>query len=378
MSKYGLLLTILLVASTIQYGSYTGTRFLVPLFGVLVVVWSLFASRIDTNSKLRLRTDFSLHAFLFFSLVVCSFIGNSSASEALFDTVKIILPVLMSLLAIYLICHTRKSEIHSAMLLMSVFALIFLSLEFVLRSLSIISDPSQVLQNFYALKMDSPFMVDSNAVGLYALFYFAIHKVYFAYFSDNQRFRKVISATFLVLIFLTLSRAAIASSLVLYLYLFFFRRDMVNQVQLIVLGLIAVCFLSPTIFQVLTSDGSGSTKLGVLQSLPTLSAQYSIKELLFGFGINEGNFAYSYEEGKYSHLLITMLIGHFGLIGFACYFLFFLLYGMGLKSKGMCIFFIANVVGLSYLHPFLETIFLCNGIAIGLSYRYSSAIQSEK
>ncbi|KNC67741.1 hypothetical protein [Pseudoalteromonas ardens] len=378
MSKYGLLLTILLVASTIQYGSYTGTRFLVPLLGVLVVVWSLFASRIDTSNKLSLRTDFNLHAFLFFSLVVCSFIGNSSASEALFDTVKIFLPVLMSLLAIYLIYHSRKNEIHNAILLMSVFALVFLGLEFALRSLSIISNPSQVLQNFYALKMDSPFMVDSNAVGLYALFYFVIHKIYFAYFSVSQRFRKVISAIFLVFIFLTLSRAAIATTFVLYLYLFFFRRSMVNQVQLVILGLVAVCFLSPFIYQVLTSDGSGSTKLGVLQSLPTLSAQYSIKELLFGFGINEGNYAYSYEEGKYSHLLITMLIGHFGLIGFACYFLFFLLYGMGLKSKGMCIFLVANVVGLSYLHPFLETIFLCNGIAIGLSYKYSSSIRTEK
>lgn len=135
---------------------------------------------------------------------------------------------------------------------------------------------------------------------------------------------------------------------------------------------IVISVLALFVYQALVlvgSDGSGATKLDVLKRIAEIAPALDFKKFIFGCGINEGNYTYSYEEGAYSHLLFPMVLGQFGLLGIILYVLFFCFIYYITKGYIFIFVFSASVVGLSYLHPFLESIFLVNGILLGLFYK---------
>ena len=85
--------------------------------------------------------------------------------------------------------------------------------------------------------------------------------------------------------------------------------------------------------------------------------------------MEQGNYTYSYEIGKYSHAFIPMLIGQFGILGFLLYGLYFFISSAIFSNKNLYLLIPLSITGLSYLHPFLETIFILNALIIGIEIK---------
>lgn len=360
-------LFLLLVGSTFQYGDVIVSRYFIPIATVLFC-WFVFFITLRSINKFDLNV-FLLHTFFCLMFIILSALGNSSYEEFVFDFVKVFFAFSVSFLAYYFLAKNNTKSIYKILLFMLYSAAVFLSLELFGRISLFEGDINTALSNFYLLKVISPFMVDSNAVGLYALFYFVVslylnNLKFFPYRKQNI----FLMFVFLFYIMTTLSRAAIVAAFLILLLNIWMRIPRLIKFLFIP---VATVFLVVGIYQIIVlveSDDSGLTKLNILKSIIDISPGLDFKGFMLGYGINEGNYVYSYQEGAYSHLLLPMVLGQFGLVGILFYFLFFSF--VYYVSKGyVFVFFIAVfVVGLSYLHPFLETVFLVNGVLIGLFY----------
>ena len=186
----GLLFGFLLIASTIQYGEYTYTRYAVPMISSIIIFMLVIFIRIPIPLG-KLKDDFFVHFILFFILFLFSVFGLAPPEESLFDLFKLFFPILMSLLVIGLIQVVSWRDLKRSVVYMSISAVFFLLVEFVLRLLPVIDDFNQVIVNFYLLKVQSPFMVDSNAIGLFALFYFVGHWIFVSNVKVRSEERRV-------------------------------------------------------------------------------------------------------------------------------------------------------------------------------------------
>jgi len=361
-------LFILLVGSTIQYGDYLVSRYFVPFVSVCICWTILFLSRLKLD---RIdRNYLFIHSLVFVLFSVLSFLGSGETDEVGFDVVKLFLAYSMSLLAYLYVKKGDHKSVHTALLLMLCSSVIFLSLELFGRLTLSPGGLSLLTSNFYLLKINSPYMVDSNAVGLYALFYFIVAMYALKEYKLSNRFITIILALMLLgFILATLSRASIITAF--FVCVLFYWKGLPKSVKYLscFIALLLISYIFNSLILTVVSDGSGSTKINVLASVFSILPTLDVKGVLFGYGINMGNYIYSYEVGKYSHLLITMILGQFGIVGAILYVLFFT-YCLFTGSGRALIFMIAAfVVGLSYLHPFLESIFLVNGILLGLNHR---------
>ncbi|WP_129120581.1 hypothetical protein [Veronia nyctiphanis] len=123
----------------------------------------------------------------------------------------------------------------------------------------------------------------------------------------------------------------------------------------------------PKYIDLISADGSGSTKLAIFSRLSDLFFNYDLLEQLFGFGVEKGNFAYSYYDGSYAHALIPMLLGELGLVGLLSYLIFWLFWGVKSPKVFFTVFIPFFILGLSYLPPLNETYFLVAGISMALT-----------
>ena len=137
-------------------------------------------------------------------------------------------------------------------------------------------------------------------------------------------------------------------------------------IELMIVILITI-FSFSYIIELVSSDGSGVSKILIFESVIKNFYKISSFEFLFGYGINQGNYIYSFYEGEYSHLLLTMLLGQVGLIGLIAYMFFFLMMILKSNNEVTIVFIPFFIVGLSYLHPFLESVFFSTGFVYGLS-----------
>lgn len=360
----GFTLFILTVSSTFQYGDILISRYFVPMIGVAfaALVFLIGCARMSMYQNQVMI----LHLAFYFLFVLLSFLGHSTVEEFGFDLVKLALAFSLSFFAFYYISMSEVGDVKVALNGMFLFVFLFLFLESYGRLLPLLSDLSVVKQNFYLAKINSPFMVDSNAVGLFALFYLVAYISAQNVLSHGYLTRLVFLIGFSAFILLTLSRAAIFTSVFILLLYCWKLLPRVARYIVGIIGIVAFVYVSYLLLSFIFSDGSGTTKLGVIYNIPDLMRHIDIRGVLLGFGINEGNYVYSYEEGKYSHLLIPMIMGQFGVVGVLLYAFFF--YFLNKMAEGRLFFLIVTmlVVGLSYLHPFLETIFLVAGICLGL------------
>jgi hypothetical protein len=363
-------LLILLVGSTLQYGDYIVSRYFIPLCSI-IIGWLILIFTIKTFNKYEKKL-FQLHLYSFTGFAVISLVGLGDLDEYIFDVIKLFLAFSSSFLVFYFIVKADWTALNKSLLIMFYSAIIFLFLESIGRGSSVLTfEFSRVIENFYLAKINSPYMVDANAVGLYALIYLLLASyIIIKSWSSKIWKYKLIYTMLSVFVLLTLSRTAIAGLIVV--MLIFVYKYLYNKFKIltITLYIVLAIFLIIYIFGVILEDGSGKTKLGVIESLIEIGPNLDLRGILFGFGINEGNYVYSYEAGKYSHLLIPMVLGQFGLIGFYIYFLYFA-YILYLSKGSLLIFYgVLAMVGLSYLHPFLETIYFANGLLLGIYYKY--------
>lgn len=201
--------------------------------------------------------------------------------------------------------------------------------------------------NFYSFKYASLMFTDSNGLAIILVSLFALMLVF--------RFR-VLSLIVCVLIFFTLSRSAyLGATLTLLIYMFFFGNHFKSNVKISFLA-VASSFVLVVIYSFIDShtsfhDGSLATKLDILTSLSKLGL-VNFKELIFGFGIDRGNYIYSPGENYYAHILFALTLGQVGLLGTVLYLILFVLLGYYYSFKLAVLFFVPFLfMGLSLASP---------------------------
>jgi hypothetical protein len=165
---------------------------------------------------------------------------------------------------------------------------------------------------------------------------------------------------------LTLSRAVIVAWLIgLFLYWKSLDSFKIQGYLAFMIGTVFVLFKVDFLVSLFDS-GSGATKIEIYESLINKFPKEGLISQLFGNGINRGNYIYGWGKDGYSHAVVPMIVGQFGFFGLILYLSHFILGYLlfdGTIHLALIVFFVA---GLSYLHPFLESIFIVNGFLIGL------------
>jgi hypothetical protein len=148
--------------------------------------------------------------------------------------------------------------------------------------------------------------IDSNFSGLYGMLcFFSVYIVEKLYHKSFTIYKII----FLFLIILSLSVAAIATTVSYFIWISF--RNNIARIFLIYLLFIGLFF----IIDFIKLDGSGDSKIQlILYGIDYLSS-LSLSSLLFGVGLDQGLL-----NGTAPHLLILKLIVELGLFGFILYF----------------------------------------------------------
>lgn len=367
-NKRALFALILFSASMIQLGDYAIARYAIPILGILLVsILMLFSS----NQKI-LKVDrdvFWVHlmTLIFFYLIIS--LNTTNVDEKIFDYVKTGTALLGSFLAWMLFSKLSTKQLHKVLVIgLSVAATIsFLEVYIRLDNFNYAS----FLQNFYRFKLYSPFFYDSNAAGIYSFLSLclALFGISRGVISVNK-YTLMICFVLFVCILLSFSRAALfVAILTIFLYLAERKSLLMVFVSLSTLILLFINFNE--ILDLISSDGSGNSKIGIYISSLQKISYVDTQTIFFGRGMNEGAYIYSYQDGNYAHALIPMLLGQVGILGLVLYFSFFIFYASRVSRGYLIIFLPIFFIGLSYLHPFLEMIFIV--VSISLSIQHSKA-----
>lgn len=222
-------------------------------------------------------------------------------------------------------------------------------------------------RTFYAYKYSSIMFFDSNYVGLFLLPLMILNLFYLENIEVDRRCL-VSLLVVLGLIFLTFSRSAIITAVAV-LCLFFlykaYKKSKSVVIFLLALLLIFSVYVSSYVFGLLMEDGSFVTKIGIFYSLAG-NTETDIVGFLFGFGVVEGGYKYSYTEGAYAHAFIPLFIGQYGLIGLLLYFSFWVYFSSKVGFFGWLLFFSFLLSGLSLADPWQ----ILNYFAMLLMLRY--------
>lgn len=204
------------------------------------------------------------------------------------------------------------------------------------------------LETFYFFKMSSIMFFDSNYVGAFLLIFFALHL--FVDYKSALR-KNLVSGIFLLLIFFTLSRAAIFITALWLVFNYWNSRSFMPKWVFAILCVMA-SILTFFIIQdnVAVTDGSFITKIQILEGLTGFFEQ-DLTTALFGLGYEVGGYLYSYMSGGYAHIHLAILLGELGLIGTLVYFAYWYFIGIQSGSKVLYLFVPFFIVGLSLADP---------------------------
>lgn len=364
---YNITVFVILAGSAMQFGDFIISRYFAPmvaLFSSIIIYLSY--SKIKTN---KIVTQvFWVHFFSFLGLFFLSLLGRAPIEESVFDFIKLFFAFGLSYFAFVSVYFSSEKAIRVAVITTALVVFLVFFLDSTVRFQNFQYD--SFLSNFYIFKVNSPFFVDTNALALFGLFYFSIFFYYYKYSKANDSTIFLIALLLLlVFILLSFSRSAAVALFSVILFHLFFTRKIQIKLLLLIFSISIFVLMLPSIAQIIGSDGSGATKFGVYQNFIENFGLYDARGTFFGYGINEGNYAYSYEQGKYSHAMLPMIAGHFGFIGLIIYFSFFGYLAVLSKGHTLYAFIPAFVAGLSYIHPFLETLFLATGFILALYLR---------
>ncbi|MCG9707161.1 hypothetical protein, partial [Photobacterium damselae] len=224
------------------------------------------------------------------------------------------------------------------------------------------------VSNFYFFKK-SLFYPDSNsmAIFLYPVFFCCLFIL-----KKNIRNIFLISSLFILIIF-TCSRTAILVSIVAILMKMYSGSSDNKKMFIKTLCFIALLCNYFIVVTYLSKDGSGDTKLLIIDSMLNKFPLLDIQTQLFGVGIIDGVHLYSYEIGKYAHNTIALILGQVGAIGLIIYFFPFVFFMI--KYKEMRLFLITLFLFmLSYFPAFNESYFFY----IGVLFSYYYGVNGDK
>lgn len=361
-SKLSLL--VLSVCAALQLGDWLIARYF-PIL-LCVAILTVFQPLRGLKSSQSFKIVLTLNIFCLLLLVFISFIGNSPPEEFLFDFVKLFLAFISSIWFFYFVIHSSSQTIYKSIITMTLIVQSVMII--VLYDLYSDFSFSSFTENFYRYKTNTIHFYDSNALAIYGLVNFSV-LLYFYRFHKKTRFLKLLLYSFIPLLMFCVSRSVIIALSCILLYDQYKRLTKFLKFILITIIILLFLFNYSSLFGLVDSDGSGKTKLNIYLELIELFPAQNLRTILFGEGINLGNYTYSYEYGKYSHALVPMLLGQFGFIGTLIYFLYFYLHSLLLSSKNLYSLIPLFIAGLSYLHPFLESLFIANAIVIGLEVK---------
>jgi len=215
---------------------------------------------------------------------------------------------------------------------------------------------------FYTFKDGSPFFTDSNFTGIFLFLWFIVFSHFkYAIFSKKSAF--LLNSIFTTLTLFTFSRTAYFCVFVVYFGSklshhanTFLRRLIYGFISLSILVFLYLSFDFGAV-----DDGSLQTKFGIWASLIDNFMKIDVFNQLFGFGLTEGKFVYSYEYGKTSHALIPQLFGDIGLIGTLIYVSFLFLV-LARVEKGLLYLVAIFLMGASLFDPWDPVMFAAMGI----------------
>ncbi len=171
---------------------------------------------------------------------------------------------------------------------------------------------------FYIYKFGSLMFADSNTTGLISMIV-----LFLSVFTDPRRYKSVFSPDnlfLLALIFFSLSRSAIISTILSFFYLYFVkdnRNKIFSYVVFILLAMVSVRF-----FLLLSSDGSFMSKFYILELIFGYVSEVNFDKLLFGIGV--GNSIKYFQI--HTHLLFLTYLVEVGLIGLLLFLSFLFVY----------------------------------------------------
>jgi hypothetical protein len=317
------------------------------LWFLMIVVYYLFTIVISNSfsSFESLRRAF---IYVFYIIVAVYVLRIILTKISLEDKRKaFILTVILSTLALLIECILRFTEptldLRNAG-----------TERFILSTVSKSPSLLEVFSNnyFYAYKYSSIMFFDSNFTGLFALV-MVVNILFYRSVFGKSNFINLFLCANIIFVFLSFSRSAMLVLIVILVINTFFlvykNNKYLFSVSIIFTLPLFMLFLLYAVDGAL-NDGSFDTKVRIFYSLATIS-DHDVKNILFGFGVEEGGAVYSYKEGAYAHALIPLLLGQFGLIGLIIYF--YVLISMAKQGGfyGWLLFTALFISGLSLADP---------------------------
>lgn len=186
---------------------------------------------------------------------------------------------------------------------------------------------------FYLYKFNSIMFNDSNTVAI-ALQCLIFLNVYLYSLDGKGRTQIAIG---LILLVLTLSRAAIISTFIL-LIINHMKKYKIGILILLTISPILFIILFPSMMAIFSNDASNMVKIQILDYFTNYLANANIWEIIIGSGFDRSIEIFD----VYSHILIITLIVEFGVLGTIAFFTF--LISTAMESRGKTLFLIVPLM----------------------------------
>lgn len=362
----------ILLVMFFTFGSYTfASIFSEYIFNLIifilnstVIFTAIFTKKVSLSKNIFYPLTFILAVV---SLVITGWIFNNSANG--FGYILMLSNMATIMISVY-ICTELESDKVSLYNLVIIITIIFLIFELITRIffyeyIGLLSGTNRykIIENmiamddggFYRYKMTSYLRFDSNGVGaiafLAAVFSFMAAKL-------NYPKAKLYSGICFVLVLLTFSRAAIAMSLLALILIFVQDK---KTLKILVLIFIPIIVIPP--IMLMLADGSGQSKLQIIESLSEYITNQDVINLTIGNGLAADIFDQKITsvEGVFGHNYFVFLLFHLGFVGMIFYFLTIVSF-IAKRKKERMVFFFLLIIGLSYLRPFEVFIFFALAI----------------
>jgi hypothetical protein len=176
------------------------------------------------------------------------------------------------------------------------------------------------------------------------------------FYLKKIRFASIFVATLILnmlLMILTFSRAGIATAVML-AYFFslhhIYMKSKLIFILYIFISFSVILFFTSSFLELFLEDGSFLSKIEIFKSLKSIWNN-DLLNIFFGFGVVEGAYSYSYQEGAYAHALLPLILGQFGLIGLIIYVFILIRLAVVSGFYGLLLLISIFICGLSLADP---------------------------
>lgn len=323
---------------TLQLGEYSIDRYIFPAFSVGLIL--LFLCRYISYKVVLVIILSGLY------LIVCGFVWQSQ-DEVFFSYFKVTLFLVSFLAGVVLCQYMNNKEMQSSIIISSALVIIVGLIDLAYKTIK--NGFSLDFSNIYLYK-ESLFFSDTNSLAIYILPVFILSFLYL----DKGWLKFFICISIFALLVATLSRTLYLALFVFFLYRYFDRFPVAIKWVIRFSTVLVFVFYIDAMIGVISSDGSGSTKVDIFLAMYQKFPELNSYQQLFGFGLKEGAYIYTFREGHYAHATIALLLGQVGLLGLVMYYLIWVV--ISLKNKDVFVFSVPVVImSFSFFPAFNET-----------------------